>query len=669
MRKATFGVSLSVRILSVSLGLVLLVGIDSTAFAQRLMAPGIEVPSETRDLLESKLNVLEVKIEALGKSSDGGVIELIPDVEIFSKAVRSALDYDEFIRNSEFQIAEQLLDQGLSRAAQLEKGLSPWATETGLVVRGYRSRIDDSVQPYGLVIPDGYSVRGHDRYRADVWLHGRDNRLTELKFLHQRQSLPGQFVPKNTFVLHPYGRFCNAFKFAGEVDVFESLEAVKQRYRIDEQRVAIRGFSMGGAGCWHLAVHHPDVWVAAAPGAGFAESAEYLGLWRKESKPTWYQQELWHLYDATDYALNLYHNPTVAYSGEIDKQIQAAQVMAKALEEEGMKLRHVIGPKTAHSYHPLAKKEVASRIDSIVRIGKERIPRHLKFTTWTLRYARSHWIELHGLGQHWRRAKAEGWIQADDQLRLDLTNVTSLTLRFDSGESPFSAGAKPLIRINGTTLQGPAVKSDRSWQVFLAVRDGAWRVVAKFDEAVIQKRPGLQGPIDDAFMDRFILVEPSRPLAKTYAGQWIGNELKRFKHEWRGQFRGQARSVKADQLTEKQIARCNLILWGDPASNSVINAIESKLPIQWDNGRILFAGHVYDGTNIVPSFVYPNPLNPNRYIVINSGFTFRGYGSNATQVPMLPDYAFVDVRTPADQSVPGKIVEAGFFNEHWQSND
>ena len=653
-------------LLSASIGLCLLIGFEPRAMAQRLMAPGIEVPSATRELLEAKLGSLELAIAGLRTSEDSAVVELIPDVEIFSKAVRTALDFDEFIRSSEFEIAEQLLDQGLSRAAQLRSGSSPWTSATGLVVRGYRSQIDDSIQPYGLVIPGAYSVRGQNAHRADVWLHGRDNRLTELKFLHQRQTFAGQFVPENTFVLHPYGRFCNAFKFAGENDVFEALEAMKQLYRIDEKRLAIRGFSMGGAGCWHLAVHYPGVWAAAAPGAGFAESAEYLGLWRKATKPTSYQQELWHLYDATDYAVNLFHNPTVAYSGEIDKQIQAAQVMAAALEEEGMKLRHVIGPKTAHSYHPVAKQEVASRIDSIVRIGKERVPRHLKFTTWTLRYAKSHWVELLGLEQHWRRASVEGWIQANNQMSLNVTNITSLSLEFESGESPFGAGVRPRIHINGTMIDGPAVMSDRSWRVFLTGREGEWSMSSELAAEEGRKRPGLQGPIDDAFMGRFIIVEPSSSLAKNAVGKWIGDELERLKREWRGQFRGHALSVRADQLTENQIANCNLILWGDPRSNSVIEAIESKLPIQWHEGQVLIAGQAYDRTKVVPSFVYPNPLNPNRYIVINSGFTFRGFGSNATQVPMLPDYALVDVRTPADLNVPGKVVKAGFFDERWQ---
>ena len=92
----------------------------------------------------------------------------------------------------------------------------------------------------------------------------------------------------------------------------------------------MRGFSMGGAACWQFAVHYPDVWCAAAPGAGFAETAQFLNIYQNEKlQPTWYEKKLWHWYDCTDYAVNLFNLPTVAYSGEIDRQKQAADVMAK----------------------------------------------------------------------------------------------------------------------------------------------------------------------------------------------------------------------------------------------------------------------------------------------------------------------------------------------------
>ena len=43
---------------------------------------------------------------------------------------------------------------------------------------------------------------------------------------------------------------------------------MKKRFKIDDKRVLLRGFSMGGEGAWHIALHHPDRFAAAEIGAG-----------------------------------------------------------------------------------------------------------------------------------------------------------------------------------------------------------------------------------------------------------------------------------------------------------------------------------------------------------------------------------------------------------------
>ena len=65
--------------------------------------------------------------------------------------------------------------------------------------------------------------------------------------------------------------------------------------------------------------------------------------------------------------------------------------------------------------------------------------------------------------------------------------------------------------------------------------------------------------------------------------------------------------------------------------------------------------------------IFPNPLNPDRYIVLNSGFTFREYDylNNARQVAKLPDYAVIDISKPITSRAPGGIATAGFFTERW----
>ena len=109
------------------------------------------------------------------------------------------------------------------RAAALADGKTPWTKQTGPVIRGYRSRIDGSAQPYGLEIPEDYDFHAVDSRRLDFWFHGRGETLSEVSFLQQRSKGQGSKIsPPQTIVLHPYGRYSNANKFAGEVDTTEA---------------------------------------------------------------------------------------------------------------------------------------------------------------------------------------------------------------------------------------------------------------------------------------------------------------------------------------------------------------------------------------------------------------------------------------------------------------
>ena len=292
----------------------------------------------------------------------------------------------------------------------------------------------------------------------------------------QRGQLParppavaGEFVPPHAFVLHPYGRYCNANKFAGEIDLFEALDNIRRHYPIDEDRLVMRGFSMGGAACWQFAVHYPTTWAAAAPGAGFSETPDFLRVFQnEEAQPTWYEKKLWHLYDCTDYAVNLFNCPTVAYSGEKDRQKQAADMMEKALALEGIPLVHVIGAGAGHQYTPEAKAEINRRIDAIVRVGRLPVPLCVRFNTWTLRYNRCAWVEIDGLEEHWERAQIVADLFGRHGVGPEVwtRNVNAFTLSFPPGLCPPALWPNPdnemNVEIGHDVVTAPRPRSDRS---------------------------------------------------------------------------------------------------------------------------------------------------------------------------------------------------------------
>ncbi len=651
---------------------------------RRIPPPGLAVAAEDRIELEAGVAALGNEIAELriALKNKPELLNLLPDVQVYYNAVHYALKYDEFHKPydpkskkpAEVAIARKLLEQGQQRAKQLRAGESPWTTATGLIVRGYVSKLDGSVQPYGLVVPESYRPGAPHQHRLDLWFHGRGETLSELSFINGRQTSRGEFAPPHAFVLHPYGRYSNANHFAGEIDTLEALEHVQKNYPIDENRITVRGFSMGGAACWNFAVHYSSRWAAAAPGAGFSETPEFLRVFQKETlEPSDWQRKLLHLYDCTDWALNLYNCPTVAYSGALDSQKQAADIMARALKMENMDLVHIIGPETKHAYHPAAKVEINRRIDAIVAKGRNPCPDRLRFVTYTLRYPTMAWLTVEGMGTHWEQAAVDAELTPTGVLLHRIENVTALTIHIPPGYSPFFIASRPLLIINrgakkAATVQGTPLQSDRSWLCHLRLEGDEWKVVPSLDDGTLRKRPMLQGPIDDAFMDRFLMVRPTGQPRHEAAGRWVDGEFRHAQEHWRRMFRAELQSKDDTQVSDDDIAKSNLVLWGDPSSNQVLAKIAAKLPIAWDEKEVRVGAERYDASRHVPVLVYPNPLNPQKYVVLNSSFTFREYHylNNARQIPWLPDWAVLDVSQPSTSQRPAGIAAAGFFGERWE---
>ncbi len=215
-----------------------------------LPPPGIEIPTADRERLASEVSSLKDSLASVRDRPHSA------DIEVFIKAVDLALLHGEFYAAKDVQKADRLLSEATTRLAQLKSDRTPWHRQSGLVVRGYRSMVDGSVQPYGLEIPAEIDLNSRKQVPLYVWLHGRGDTATDLHFIDQRQTKPGQIHPPGAIVLHPFGRQCVGFKSAGETDVWEATWDVLKKYSIDPNRIVLIGFSMGGAGAWHLGAHY-----------------------------------------------------------------------------------------------------------------------------------------------------------------------------------------------------------------------------------------------------------------------------------------------------------------------------------------------------------------------------------------------------------------------------
>ncbi|HRE80254.1 MAG TPA: hypothetical protein PLN52_04360, partial [Opitutaceae bacterium] len=103
---------------------------------KRIPLPGIVLTDTERRSLEAAASALQAEIVTLSAQLSPEGKALLPDVEVFHKAVDWALRYDEFFAPKEVEYARRLLTLGHQRAGQLRNQQAPWLTATGTILRG-----------------------------------------------------------------------------------------------------------------------------------------------------------------------------------------------------------------------------------------------------------------------------------------------------------------------------------------------------------------------------------------------------------------------------------------------------------------------------------------------------------------------------------------------------
>ena len=650
---------------------------------KQLPPSGIAIDAAEGRRLRMSVRQLQQRLDAAAADS-ADARHWRPDVEVLIRAVRLALEQDLFFKKGQIADAKLLLDEAskrLSAAVSGDRGLRLIGLSTEptanpqLLVGGFVSGIDDSVQPYGLVLPPEFDASSDQRCRMDVWLHGRGDTKTEIPFLRERMTKVGTYAPADTIVLHPFGRYCNAFKFAGERDVYESIAHVENLASIDKDRIAIRGFSMGGAGCWHLAVHDPVKWFSANPGAGFVDTLVYQ---KWNDKPPFpldpVQQKLLRWYDVLPWVTNLKNTHVIAYSGEVDKQKQAADRVHLASKDAGLSWPYVIGEGMAHKIDPESAQRMNDQIAQWASTPTDHPRPTIDFVTHTLRYHKAGWLSVNGLTRHWEPGRVKASILPGAGLEIRTEGVNRIAIDFrqsgwpgDNNEAKLIIDRDRLLVEDEDDAPGLQCRLLRAGDSGEESSGGSWHQLSDVDNR-LRKRPGLQGPIDDAFCDRFLFVIPSRPAAHGVVQRWIDREIAYAQDRWRRLMRGEVRIVTDAELNETDVESSHLICFGDFGSNGFLRDVAPQLPIAWTRHEIRVGENTFDPSTHAAVFCYPNPRNPNRYIVANSGMTFREFSntSNSRQVAMLPDWAVLDVSEKDDAIFAGEVVAKGFFDEHWR---
>ncbi|MFO0957061.1 MAG: hypothetical protein U0800_06275 [Isosphaeraceae bacterium] len=591
----------------------------------------------------------------------------LADVEVAHKAAAWVLKLGEFFDKGDVASTLDVLERGRERLERLENGENPVTTRGGST-HGFRSKVDGSIQPYALYVPPTFESDGEGRLRLDVILHGRGATLSEVRFFRSHDGKP---YPKDEtgLVLHVYGRGNNAYRWAGETDVFEAIDAVKRNFPVDERRILLRGFSMGGAGAWHLGLHHPAAWAAAEAGAGFAESVEYAKLKGLDDVQT----KALRIYDAADYALNASNLPLAGYGGEDDPQRRSSELIQQQLEKlgfpmkteglvtrgEGIDFLRVVGAKTGHKVDPESARILREFRDRHADSGRDDTPDRIRFATYTLKYSQAAWLNVEAMVEHYAKAEVDARIEDDTAVVSKLENVAMLSIdrqvaqkaRIQGRDFPLRDAVKGLLPRVYYRIEADGPR--------LVEYEESRRFEGNIDR---EKRRRLQGPIDDAFSGPFLCVRGTGTPWNSRRQAWSDARLEQFRATWSRSLRGEL-PIKLDtEVTAEEMQSRNLILFGDPGSNRLLARFLPDLPISWTRDEFRLAGRSYPDAQASPVMIAPSPAQRLRYVAINAIHTFGDKdfaGTNALLYPRLGDYAVIEIEG-------GQVLANGFCDERWR---
>lgn len=140
--------------------------------------------------------------------------------------------------------------------------------------------IDAGVYPYAIYVPEDYTPRRH--WPAIVFLNGSGERGTD----GVKQTLVGMGPAIGA---HPERFECIVIMPQLQPNMvwhqdesvrlaLACLEATETEYRIDPNRIALTGLSLGGYGTWYMGALHPERFCALGPvcGGGDPDKAREL---------------------------------------------------------------------------------------------------------------------------------------------------------------------------------------------------------------------------------------------------------------------------------------------------------------------------------------------------------------------------------------------------------
>jgi pimeloyl-ACP methyl ester carboxylesterase len=546
-------------------------------------------------------------------------------------------------------------------------------------VRTFRSRMDNSCQYYAVLPPKNYEKSS--AYGLIMTCHGAGVKAeNQIKAYQQKEW---------AFVVAPTNRRRFGFDWQdwGRGDFLEVLEDVKEHFQIDGSRVYLTGHSMGGHGVWHIGTSHPDLFAAIAPSAGWTNFSLYVP-WFLQKSEIIAHPDIIRFRDMVlreDNPLLFLENtcnlPMYILQGGADDNVPPVQARLfghylNLLDydysyQEIPGMGHWWDDDSTPAVDCVDSEELMQFLKNQRRIAH---PIRVVCTTNNCGYARRfYWLEIEAPLRLYEEARLDASVMSfciDEEwthcsYTIDAQNTARFTVHdIQKNLLPNTRGIKSLeFIINGERI---LAKCNKKNSVSFTREKSEFTITDKTPQGC-QKKPGLYGPIKQAYFNPFVLVYGT---AGDHHSTAQNLNLARLQaYLWWYRANGFVEVFADTELTEEIMKNYNVILFGGPTTNIVVRKIQNKIPIQIHEEHVVVNKHSVKKKDLCLVHLYPNPLNQEKFVLFYAATSreaekLMGFFTPLFSGSGLPDFIIYDASVLLYGW--GGVIATGFYDREWR---
>lgn len=526
---------------------------------------------------------------------------------------------------------------------------NPFADKTGLHLRGYRSKIDNSIEYYMVYIPSSYrKEKPIPLVTIMPWVS------TPVPFIQSphvsylnKIDIAERLAEKYGYaLLWPGSRIFERYNLnpITAISTFEALSEISKDYNIDEKRTYAFGSCSGGLFALLMANRYPSCF--AAVGVEGPELSYIKTNFPVKLPSQWVEEN-----NILNLPENYEHIPLYISHSVDDKKAdfyESDELARRVRKAGGEVVFDTLKDVAKSNYLDLyPEEEIIDKIFTFFKSKESRTYDTVEFSTTQLKYNHAYWISIDKLEQLHKKATIKATVGPGKSIAISETNVRQCTINLSC--FPWAKKGENInIELNGNTLCYN-IPDKREITISADKTPNRYRLI---------KSHNCEGPINDLFREDFIVVQGTEgSLSDKSSNKAI---VDTFIANWKQNYFSSCRIKKDIEITRSELKNSNLLVIGNQNQNALLKLLHDSLPIQIGKDAITLRGHKFIGDKLGYSLIYPNPYNPDKYIVL--------IGSNNADHPNiylnLPyegwfDYEIKDLST-------GTSLSKGYFDENWK---